>query len=438
MSAVRAALAALSQPAGRLVLLTLAALPVLLFNTFVPPWAPLAALGLLAVVAVARAWHDRRAFGYTPADWPLLLLLLTLPVGLWASADRSATLPRTYAFVANIAIFYVMAALAYAPPATKWMHWTVWALALGSLGLSLLMLLGMRFATGKLPFIDASIYSLLPGGLRPFWNARGFDPNLTGGMLGLFLPPALIIALYGRGIGLRIIAGLATVVLAAVVVLSQSRGALIGVAAALLVVTVLADRRWLLAWAVAAVGLIVAYFAVGGSAAIDLGGLVNAMLGGSGALSGAGFSGRVEVWSRALYLIEDFPFTGVGMGMFEPVVDLLYPLFLIGPELKFGHAHNIFLHAAAEMGLPGLIGHVALYGLLGFLLLRRQVRGRRGRPFDLPTLLALGLFGTLTVFLVHGMLEVVSYATRAAIIIWALFGLMMAVGLAPSEESGPM
>jgi len=38
-------------------------------------------------------------------------------------------------------------------------------------------------------------------------------------------------------------------------------------------------------------------------------------------------SGRVEVWSRALYGIQDFPFTGMGMNAFRRVVPVLYPCF---------------------------------------------------------------------------------------------------------------
>ena len=51
---------------------------------------------------------------------------------------------------------------------------------------------------------------------------------------------------------------------------------------------------------------------------------------------------RVEIWSRALYALQDFPFTGVGLGTFRRVVNLLYPLFLVPPDVDIAHAHNIF------------------------------------------------------------------------------------------------
>ncbi len=438
VTAVKTLLTPVMRSTGLLVVLVLLALPVLLFNTFVPPWLPPVAAGLVATAGGLTTWRSRRALGHTPADWPLLLLLLTLPVGLWASADRAATLPRTYAFIADIAIFYFVAALAAALPAARWPRWTAWALLLGGLALAAAFLLGTQFATGKLPFIDPQVYEALPGGLRPFWNPRGFSPNLAGGLLGLFLPPALMLALYARGRLLRILSGLTALVLAAMMLLAQSRGALIGVAVALPLVTILADRRWLIAWAVLAMIAVVAVVALGSSAVIDVGAIANAALGGSGTLSEAGLSGRVELWSRALYVIQDFPFTGVGMGMFEPVVELLYPLFSIGPDVQFEHAHNIFLQSAVEMGVPGLIGHTALYLILGCLLVRQAAGGSRARQAGtrpLVTVLALGLLGALVVFLVHGLFDVLTYATRAAVVIWALFGLMLAVGLAPAEQN---
>ena len=77
-----------------------------------PSWAPLAALALLAVVGLLRCLAAGRVIGHTPADRPLLLILVTLPVGLWASANHAATLPRVYALIASLALFWAVAALA--------------------------------------------------------------------------------------------------------------------------------------------------------------------------------------------------------------------------------------------------------------------------------------------------------------------------------------
>lgn len=188
---------------------------------------------------------------------------------------------------------------------------------------------------------------------------------------------------------------------------------------ALPLITTLYSRRWLWCWlAVAIAGIAFLVMSEGGFSP-------EALLGQDNAL-GAGISSlqaRLELWSRAIYMIQDFSFTGVGLGMFEPVVKLLYPTFLIAPDMFFGHAHNIYLQTAAEMGIPGLIGHLALYIILGLLLVRRSMHQDHGRY----RVIALGLLGGLLVYLVHGVIDAISSSLYAALIVWSLFGLMVAI-----------
>jgi uncharacterized protein involved in response to NO len=77
------------------------------------------------------------------------------------------------------------------------------------------------------------------------------------------------------------------------------------------------------------------------------------------------------------------------------------------------------------MGYPGLIAYLAFYIVLLFALIRRI---RQSHDWRQP--LAIGLLGSLTVFLVHGIVDVPSYSPLSAIVIWGLFGFMMAVAMA--------
>ena len=193
----------------------------------------------LALTALLRCLATKRLIGHTPTDWPLLFLFLLLRVWLWASADRSVTLVQTYALLANLALFWAVAALTQ----TRWLRWTGWALLAAGFVLAVVFLFGTQFVAAKLPFIHRDIYGLLPGGLRPFWNPEGLNANLTGGLLGLFLMPAVILTLAGEGWLQRGLGLVVSSLLAVMVLLAQSGGALIGVAVALPVVTILLNRR---------------------------------------------------------------------------------------------------------------------------------------------------------------------------------------------------
>jgi putative inorganic carbon (HCO3(-)) transporter len=154
-------------------------------------------------------------------------------------------------------------------------------------------------------------------------------------------------------------------------------------------------------------------------------------------LSGAATSaitsleGRLEIWTRTLSMIRDFPVTGVGLGMFDQSMDLLYPLTTVVPETEIFHPHNIFLFQAVSSGLPGLVGFLALVLLLLVMAVQaiRLSQGQEGWP------LAVGLLGGLVAFLGHGVFDCPTSFIRANAILWTLFGLQSALWLYLREQS---
>ena len=114
--------------------------------------------------------------------------------------------------------------------------------------------------------------------------------------------------------------------------------------------------------------------------------------------------------------------SGVGLGLPAQVLNL--------DPVDVKHLHNLYLQIGAELGVPGLLAHLALYLILFYWLLQRA----RDRQAGYYRALALGLLGTLIVFLTHGFFEVITYAPRAAIVVWGLFGLMIAVATRPVKR----
>ena len=94
--------------------------------------------------------------------------------------------------------------------------------------------------------------------------------------------------------------------------------------------------------------------------------------------------------AAALWGVGDFPFTGMGMGTFREVARLLYPL-NIDPSFNISDAHNQFLQAALDLGLPGLIAFVALWIGAGYCL----VQLIRYTTNPLTKALSIGMAGSL-------------------------------------------
>jgi putative inorganic carbon (HCO3(-)) transporter len=124
-------------------------------------------------------------------------------------------------------------------------------------------------------------------------------------------------------------------------------------------------------------------------------------------------------------MLQDFPFTGVGLGMFDPVLDMLYPLFAVGPSSDLFHPHNIFLAQALVAGLPGLVAFGSIVLLLLVMALQSVRISRRGSFWPL----ALGLLGAIVAYLGHGAFDSINSLIRANTIVWGVFGLQVALWL---------
>jgi putative inorganic carbon (HCO3(-)) transporter len=390
-----------------------------------PTWLAQAAIVLLGLVFMGRAVATRQIAGHTPADWPLLALLLLLPVGLWASPDLTVTLPRAYALIAAAALFWLAAALRGQP----WLEWSGWALLAAGLALAFAVLAATPFP-GSLPGLPLDVAALQARLPASFLAPDRFNPNLSGSLMALFLAPALALVLAGRDRPQRLAAAGVSALLAVLLLLTQSRGALLGVALAAVVITVLADRRWLTLWGpLALAGLGFGLFALRDGSQMQAELSAALLAGGSEVTATA--QGRLELWSRALYLMQDFPFTGVGLGMPERVINLLYPLFTVGPDSQWVHVHNTFLQIGSEMGIPGLIALAALLLAVGAALVRQA----RNRQAGVYRGLALGLLGSLIVFAVHSLVDAPLASPKLMVLFFGLLGLMSAVAASGGVET---
>jgi O-antigen ligase len=127
---------------------------------------------------------------------------------------------------------------------------------------------------------------------------------------------------------------------------------------------------------------------------------------------------RVEIWSHGVWAIKDVPLTGLGMNVFRTGVHILYPTFQSRAGYNLGHAHNELLQAALDLGLPGLVGLLAVYaGAFGMLIPSIRSRG-------VWRLLALGLFGGLLAHFLFGITDAVALGAKPGFLFWWLLGMV--------------
>jgi putative inorganic carbon (HCO3(-)) transporter len=405
--------------------------------TFSARWAPLG-LGLIAALWLVRWLGRGTPTVRTPLEWPVVLMLLMVPVTFYATTDRPVTFVQVSRLLAGLALAYGLANWA-----RRGAHIALLALALSGVGLGLALfgLISVDWQPGgTLPLVPRQIYSILPTLVRDTVHH-----NIMAGALLMLLPFPITMLLPDCGVlpsvvrtvpqlaarlldarWLRaLLYAAATLSMLGVLVLTKSRGGWVAGGVVVLVVLV---RRWrVLLWLIpVALGALTGLAWWG-----DLPSLIDA-LGSVDALSG--WEGRVELWSRALCMIQDFPFTGIGAGTFDVVVDALYPLFLAGPDVEIPHAHNLLLQVGVDLGIPGLVGFVAIVLLALWSAVESAGFYRRAGREALAALAWAGM-ASLVGMLVHGLVDAAIWVGgRSAFVPWAVIGAIVALGNRPEVD----
>jgi putative inorganic carbon (HCO3(-)) transporter len=400
--------------------------PLLIFPTLRPAWTA-GGLSALALLFLLRLFLRREPWPVTPFNGALLLFTLMIPVAVWASALPELTLPKLTGLILGLAAFR---AVAFFVRDRRTLLLALAAFALVGLGIWAVGFLSAGWSTKFAWF--APVVRRLPRALTvlPGSPDSGINANQLAGAVVLYLPVALALAVgwwrerrpTARAVALLavIAAGLAGGTLA----LTQSRSGWMGSAAGLAGLVALAGwatgRRRVQVLAVAApLALIIAAAALIATQPEVAARFINTSGQTAGEIS---LSGRPEIWSRALYAIQDFSFTGTGLGTFRRVVNLLYPLFTISPDTDIAHAHNIFLQVALDLGLPGLIAYLAsLWIGLGIAW------GAAKRSSGMLRGLALGLLAGLVALHVYGLTDAIALGAKPGLAFWLALGLIAAL-----------
>lgn len=397
---------------------------------------------ILALAVVPGLWLLSALIGRrpplprTPFNLALLLMAVMLLVSLWATPDISLSLSKISGLVLGFGVFF-----ATRREAAR-LRWGLTVFMAFGLGVAALGLLGASWFTDKLTPLNA-LTARLPQLISGLQGAEsGFHPNEVAGALLWTLPLLLSLSLSGlteiKPKGWLFALWLGSLFEGLVFVLSQSRGGYLGLTAALMLMALLALPPRLRRWALVTGGLLTAALLTQAKAL--LGWFTASGASTNSALSLATLESRLEIWSRAVAILQDFPLTGIGMNLFRSLVPAHYPFYINPSTFNFGHAHNEFLQAALDLGLPGLVSLLALY-LIAFWMLAEIWRHsfssaqpgqenwftlRANAPFTpkLTRAAALGLLGGLLAHLLYGLTDAVALGAKPGLLFWMLLGLI--------------
>ena len=375
----------------------------------------------------------------TPVDLPIIGICLLLPVTWWITIDRETTGWQILRLLNGISLFYA---------AIRWFSNGALLTKLYKLILSCevigVIVVAMGLVGTKWPVGKSNLFDYIYQYLLSFSSAT-FHPNVLAGTLILFLPIPLVFFFLPLVAPLYKIStvvpslqlswfvwqGITVFFLLTGLVLTQSRGGMLGVVAVIFVLTFVLTRN---KGRIVLFGMIIFVVLAALLFPHDFLTLLSGIISDSAISTGAI---RLEVWSRAYYMIQDFPFTGIGMGNFRTVLELMYPLFLTTEIIP--HAHNLFLQIATDLGLIGLTCWLAIVIFIIFSLC--AVIKRNARCFDQPYALlqyqfAVALLGSQIALLTHGFVDAVTWGSvRTAPFVWLLWGIAVALYLSNTVDS---
>jgi putative inorganic carbon (hco3(-)) transporter len=405
-------------------------------------------VGQLALAATLGIWlarsiaqHRCLNLIWTPIYVPIILFTLAASLSLWVALSPGSTLSELLKWVEILAVIALVVSLMgeHGPDGI------VAALIVAGAVQAIIGLYQFGGGSGAphLWILDFRYF-------RAFGSFG--QPNPFGAFMGLTLPIAISAAsgasaeawtayradhLQWRAFARPLLFVVGAGIIGVGLLVSWSRGAWIGFAAAALALILFAPRRRVVGLGLVGlvtVGAVIALLAglVPASAlarfsdvAQDLTGFEDVR----GALiTDANYAvlERFAHWQAALSMANDAPWLGVGFGNYEAA----YPRYaLMNWPFALGHAHNYYLNLLAETGVIGLSAYLIAWIMIVALTLRalqRQVGFRRG--------LALGLLGAWTHLAVHSLFDKL-YVNNLFLHIGVMLGLIGGLLVLVSAES---
>lgn len=241
------------------------------------------------------------------------------------------------------------------------------------------------------------------------------SPNIMGSYLIMIFPMAAGMAWAARSHKERLFFGCVALAALASLVFTNTRGAQLALFAALVITSLLFDRRmFVLVLAGGVAAMFVPQIQQRFVQLLDFGGLYWVK---------AAKDGRIARWLSAYDVVRYNPFFGAGLGHFGGAV--------AARNFGVNYVDNYYAKTMAEMGLVGLFAMLALFFTIARNLHSRIFKPLKARP-DWPLLL--GMFTAVIAVLIQNAVENVFEVPAMNFLFW--FVVTMTVILTGAEKEG--
>jgi hypothetical protein len=386
---------------------------------------------LVPLLWCARYIAVKKFLDKTPLDLPLFILLIAILASTLRVTDFSYNLPKIAGLFYGIVLFYAIVSVL---KTEKLLKWGTGLFLAGGFVFSLIGLLGMpTFKVKHLDFL-MKIKDMIPHIDFKLPGAElGFSTNAIGGTLLLVIPLFFLLLWMTWRRGTRkdapsgplsslLLTG-GTLVTGAVLLLTQSRGAWVGLFIATVFVGLLQLRLFIKNKKIVRIVVIVILIVII-AAGVSFYSMIqtNKMSPGLRQVEGT-LQFRVHIWNLTVPVIRDNPLWGAGLNNFR-----------LGREIRYfwSSAHNQFMHVAVELGIPALIAYLALLIIIGYMCI--EVCKTSKIKWLRTAVLGLG-WGQLA-FLFFGLTDAIPPGAKVGLLFWLSTALICAIYLTTENTKG--
>ncbi|MEI7639975.1 MAG: O-antigen ligase family protein [bacterium] len=202
--------------------------------------------------------------------------------------------------------------------------------------------------------------------------------------------------------------GVALLVIATALIMTKTRGSWLGAMVGFLIITLLIDRRLIIAVVLIVVTV---FFTVKDNTYIERFKDIVRVKKGSSAIE------RIYMWQSGVEMIKDRPVFGIGTAN----VGKVYPKYRKAEAIEDqeGHLHNNFIQVAVIDGIPGFIFFIWIFSTLIFVQVRAVLKNKKN------VLLLAGAAVSLA-FFVNGFFEYNLFSSQVALMFWFITGASLA------------